>query len=55
MKRRDLILGLVSGAAYFGYSGMTGSLPGQVQAVFLIAVVGVTAAIMQFVGDKTNE
>lgn len=45
MKSRDVILGLVSGVAYFGYSGMTSNIAGQVTAVFLIAVVGVSTAI----------
>lgn len=52
MKKRDLVLALVSGVAYFGYGGMTGSLPMQVQAVFLIAAFGVAAAILQLVGKE---
>lgn len=55
MKRRDLVLGIVSGIAYFGYNGMTQNLPGQVQAVFIIASIGIAAAILQCVGGKVDD
>lgn len=55
MKRRDLVLGIVSGIAYFGYGSMTQSLPMQVQAVFLLAVFGISAAILEISGKNVSE
>lgn len=54
MKKRDLVLALTSGVAYFGYGCMTQNLPIQVQAVFLIAAFGVAGIILQLVGGKVE-
>lgn len=52
MKTRDVIFGLTSGSLYFVYGCATQNLLTQVQAVFLLAAVGVSTALYALVKGK---